>query len=80
MHPLQIAAQYSAYVSYTQGKPEDAETRQKASQYARLNWVGFLPTAHEGLGRLLLQIQEGRRRHAARRQAARRERQLLQTQ
>jgi hypothetical protein len=56
MHPLQLAAQFCAYVWFSRHQPHDAVARQQAKDLARQHWVRFLPLAPEGVGRLLLQI------------------------
>lgn len=58
MDPLKLSAQFAAWAWYlkrNQGKPQ---VEQEAVQFARENWVGFLPMAHEGVGRLLLKMAE----------------------
>ena len=64
MHPLQVSAQFAAFVWFSRQRPEDPQTRSKARRLARKHWGDFLPSAHEGLGRLLLKI-GGPRAHEA---------------
>ena len=56
MDPLQVSAQFAAYVWASQGNDQTAEAQSEAAQFAGENWSAFLPLAHEGLGRLLLKI------------------------
>jgi hypothetical protein len=70
MDPLQVSAQFAAYVWFTRDKPDDARTRERALCFARENWAPFLPVAQEGWGRLLIRI--GRPRRARRTRAMRR--------
>lgn len=52
MNPLMVSAQFAAYVWYTevrQGKANDDE----ALRFAEQNGTTFLPSAHEGWGKLL---------------------------
>ncbi|MBY0526695.1 MAG: hypothetical protein K2R98_25080 [Gemmataceae bacterium] len=56
MNALKISAQFAAYTWYSKNRPDNAETRETASEFARNNWISFLPLAHEGLGRLLMRI------------------------
>jgi len=63
MNPLTVSAQFAAYVWYTEvshgPKPHD-----EAVQFAQRNWASFLPSAHEGWGKLLLRL--ARPRHVER--------------
>ena len=55
MNPYKVSAQFAACTWFTNsnaGKP----TADEAMQFARDNWVAFLPCAHVGLGRLLIRI------------------------
>lgn len=54
MHALQVAAQFAAFTWYSNANPET--TQDAAARFARTNWPDFLAVAHEGVGRLLLQI------------------------
>lgn len=56
MDPLTVSAQFSAYVWYSHGKPDTPNVRARANRFAQENWHAFLPSAHEGLGRLLLRL------------------------
>jgi hypothetical protein len=62
MSPLKISAQFAAFVWYTEGKPETPKVHKAARRFARGNWKTFLPSAHKGLGRLLIKIARGRNR------------------
>lgn len=56
MDPITVSAQFAAYTwfeGFNAGRPA---AEQEARQFARRNWRAFVPSAHEGLGRLLLQI------------------------
>jgi hypothetical protein len=55
MHPLKVSAQFAALVWYSETKQGTA-SRAEAARFARANWVAFLPSAHEGLGRLLIRL------------------------
>jgi hypothetical protein len=55
MNALKVSAQFAAFVWYSetnQGRATGAE----AVRFARENWVAFLPSAHAGLGRLLIRV------------------------
>jgi hypothetical protein len=53
MHPLQVAARFTALVWCLKTKQAIPA---EAVRFARENWMAFLPTAHEGLGRLLIGV------------------------
>lgn len=56
MTPLQVSAQFAAYLWY-KNQPEHADhTPEQARQFAADFWETFLPNGHEGLGRLLKKI------------------------
>jgi hypothetical protein len=55
MNPLKVSAQFVAFVWYSETKG-GAVTRDEAARFARENWVTFLPSAHEGWGKLLLRV------------------------
>ena len=61
MDPIKLSAQFAAFVWFTNRAGETA-TNTQAWSYARRHWRSFLPAAHEGLGRLLIQIARGRAR------------------
>jgi hypothetical protein len=66
MNPLKLSAQFAAYVWYSemrQGTATPAET----ARFARTSWAAFLPSAHEGLGRLLIRVAKPRRPAGGRR-------------
>jgi hypothetical protein len=75
MDPLKVSAQFAAFVWASQGNTESESADDGAARFARNNWATFLPLAHEGLGRLLLQIaavpETGLRRLPSRRRLAR---------
>ena len=59
MTPLQAAARFAAYVWYLdnrRGQRRIAED--EAMRFSRESWKAFIPVAHEGLGRLLLQVSQ----------------------
>jgi hypothetical protein len=56
MDPVKVSAQFAAFVWASQGNPKIEPAQGRAARFARKNWATFLPLAHEGLGRLLLQI------------------------
>jgi hypothetical protein len=56
MNPLKVSAQCAAFVwfsSWQTGRPPNTD---EALRFARDNWVAFLPSAHEGIGRLLIRV------------------------
>jgi hypothetical protein len=55
MNALKVSAQFAAFVWYSEMK-QGAASRAEAAGFARENWVAFLPSAHEGLGRLLIRV------------------------
>ena len=56
MTPTQISAQYAAYVWFTEQAENANATPAQAQEYARGHWKSYIEDAHEGLGRLLLDI------------------------
>ncbi len=57
MSPLQVAAKFAAHVWYTNNRQGPRSVVQaEARRFARKNWQAFLPIAHEGLGRLLIEV------------------------
>lgn len=60
MDPLQIAAQFAAFIWFCNRHATPPDQRDEAVRFAKANWLYFLPTAHEGLGRLLLNIAQPR--------------------
>jgi hypothetical protein len=54
MNPLKVSAQFAAYTWYSEQNPH--QPTKDASDFARRNWDAFLPSAHEGVGRFLLQL------------------------
>jgi hypothetical protein len=55
MNPHKVAAQFLACVMFTHTSSAQPKARE-AMQFARDNWLPFLPWADEGLGRLLIHI------------------------
>lgn len=56
MHPLKVSAQFAAFVWYTKYQGTGPAVEEKARRFARKNWVLFLPSAHIGLGQLLIRV------------------------
>ncbi len=52
MNPLKLSAQFAAYVWYTEVR-QGTRAHDEALRFARQNWRTFLPSAHEGWGKLL---------------------------
>jgi hypothetical protein len=69
MDPRKVSAQFAAFVWFTNRAGQAANTSRKAWAYARQNWQQFLPNAHDGLGRLLLQIADSPCRQRVKRPA-----------
>lgn len=72
MSPLQISAQFAAFLWYTNQPENVGKAAIDAHQFARLNWERFLPNAHEGLGKLLRRITTPPRELRSRKPTARR--------
>ncbi len=53
MHPLQVSAQFAAFVWF---RGRGAADKAEAIRFARENWFRFLPQAHEGWGKLLTRM------------------------
>ena len=60
MNPWKVSAQFAAFVWYTNREIENKATAAEAAQFARDNWIAFLPYAHEGYGKLLIKISRPR--------------------
>lgn len=56
MNPWKVSAQFAAFVWYCNRKTENKATTAQAAQFAKDNWIAFLPYAHEGYGKLLIKI------------------------
>jgi hypothetical protein len=73
MHPLQVSAQFAAFLWFCD-RSQGAVDKAEAHRFARENWLRFLSHAHEGWGKLLIQVakvwpdkgRRVRRRHAER--------------
>lgn len=70
MNPWKVSAQFAAFVWYSNQKTQNKATAAEAAEFAKENWVAFLPYAHEGYGKLLIKIakptlRKGARRHPA---------------
>jgi hypothetical protein len=59
MNPLKLSAQFAAFVWYSEARGGRA-TREETARFARANWAAFLPSANEGLGRLLVRVGQSR--------------------
>jgi hypothetical protein len=64
MNPRKVSAEFAAYVWHKETK--GTAPREEAIRFAAENWEHFLPCAHEGWGRLLIQIAQGRPGHGGR--------------
>jgi hypothetical protein len=56
MDPLKVSAQFAAFMWCLNHPTGAAPTPGEAARFARDNWVAFLPSAHEGCGRLLMRL------------------------
>ncbi|WP_088251777.1 hypothetical protein [Fimbriiglobus ruber] len=56
MNPLQLSAQFSAYIWFLKNEENVGRSREEARQFSRLNWEKFLGVSDEGFGRLLISI------------------------
>ena len=56
MNPWKVSAQFAAFVWYSNQKTHNKATAAEAAEFAKENWVAFLPYAHEGYGKLLIKI------------------------
>jgi hypothetical protein len=74
MNPLQMSAQFAAYMWFMRQESNAGKTREEAHRFARTHWERFLPSAQEGFGRLLIRLA---RRSERRRQKLRRHECLL---
>lgn len=59
MNPLKLSAQFAAYLWYTEVR-QGTRTHDEALRFAEQNWPTFLPSAHEGWGKLLLRVAKPR--------------------
>jgi hypothetical protein len=62
MNPWKVSAQFAAFVWFASRKVENQASTLEAAQFAKENWIAFLPYAHEGYGRLLIKIAKPRPR------------------
>jgi len=70
MDPLKISAQFAAFVWYTNQSTQTPVPDPQGWAYARQAWRSFVPLAHEGMGRLLIAMAQGRsRKKGAKRRA-----------
>jgi hypothetical protein len=61
MTPQEAAARFAAFTWYVGCRKSPTQTaRSEARRFARQNWRGFLPVAHEGWGRFLLRLAKPR--------------------
>ena len=56
MNPLEVSAMFAAYVWFTDREGGAVKHQKAAEAFARENWSAFLPSAREGLGRLLIRV------------------------
>ena len=57
MTPLEIAARFAASTWYTNCRQAPTGTTQaEESRFSDESWEAFIPVAHKGFGRLLLQV------------------------
>jgi hypothetical protein len=56
MNPWKVSAQFAAFVWYLERKTKEEPTQDEAVRFAKDNWIAFLPSANEGIGRLLIKI------------------------
>ncbi len=66
MTPLQMSAQFAAYIWFHNQEQNLGATNEDAHRFARQNWERFLPSAHEGFGRLLVRLTKDRERRKVR--------------
>jgi hypothetical protein len=66
MNPWKVSAQFTAFVWYSNRQTENKATVAEAAQFAKENWIAFLPYAHEGYGRLLIKIAQPKTRKVRR--------------
>ena len=59
MNPLKASAHFAAYVWYTEVRQRT--THDEALRFAERTWLTFLPSAHEGWGKLLMRVASPRR-------------------
>ena len=62
MTPLQMSAQFAAYIWYRKQDENAGKSNEEAHRCARRNWERFLPSANEGFGRLLMRLVSERER------------------
>ncbi len=56
MDPLKVSAQFAAFMWCLNHPTGGTPTPREAARFAQDNWVAFLPSAHEGCGRLLMRL------------------------
>ncbi len=56
MDPLKVSAQFAAFMWCLNHPAGGAPTPGEAARFAKENWVAFLPSAHEGCGKLLMRL------------------------
>jgi hypothetical protein len=64
MNPLKLSAQFAAYAWYTEVRGR--ATQGEALRFAEQNWPTFLPSSHEGWGKLLVRVARPTRAESAR--------------
>lgn len=61
MTSLEASARFAAHIWYTECRcARGSECQTEANQFVKDHWQAFFPVAHEGWGRLLLRIADGR--------------------
>jgi hypothetical protein len=65
MNPLNLSAQFAAYVWYTEVR-QGTKAHGEALRFAEQNWRTFLPSACEGWGKLLMRLARPRRAKSGR--------------
>jgi hypothetical protein len=60
MNPLKLSAQFAAYVWYTEVR-QGTKAHDEALRFAEQNWRAFLPSVHDGWGKLLIRVARPRR-------------------
>ena len=56
MDPLKVSAQFAAFRWYYNRLAQGRDRGEEAAQFARENWVAFLPEASEKMGDILMRL------------------------
>ena len=62
MSPLQMSAQFAAYLWFIRQPENEGRSPEAAYEFARRHWERFLGAAHEGFGRLLMKVAQPRKK------------------